>query len=49
MDIPLPLEQKDSPAWHSHILNERERRVEEGKEAYLDWEEAKKQLRNRHS
>lgn len=36
----------ESPAWHGEVLREREQRVEEGKEAYVDWETAKKDLRN---
>jgi hypothetical protein len=37
----------DSPAWHGDVLREREKRVEEGKEPYIDWETAKKELRDR--
>lgn len=37
----------DSPAWHGDVLREREKRVEEGKESYIDWETAKKELRDR--
>lgn len=35
----------ESPAWHGDVLREREKRVEEGKEVYVDWEAAKKDLR----
>jgi hypothetical protein len=34
-----------SPDWHEDILNEREKRFREGKDRLLDWEQAKKELR----
>ena len=37
----------DSPAWHADVLREREKRVREGQESYVDWETAKKELRDR--
>lgn len=37
-----------SPDWHYDVLLLREKRVREGKEVYKDWEEAKKELHNRH-
>jgi hypothetical protein len=33
------------PAWHAHELEETERQVEEGKEHFEDWSEAKRRLR----
>jgi hypothetical protein len=39
--------QFESPAWHRTILEERERRVKAGEEGFVDWETAKKQLRDR--
>lgn len=33
------------PHWHAGVLAERERRLQAGEEAVLDWEEAKRQLR----
>lgn len=33
------------PGWHEQLLIERERRLAEGKEKVLDWEEAKTQIR----
>jgi len=33
------------PAWHAEILEERERRLAAGDEKVLDWEEAKRRLR----
>ena len=38
----------ESPAWHADILRERQQRVAEGKETFVNWEEAKRQLRERH-
>ena len=35
------------PAWHAQALRETEQRVAEGKEVALDWETAKKELRER--
>jgi hypothetical protein len=33
-----------SPAWHGEALAETERRLAEGKEEVIEWEQAKKQL-----
>ncbi len=38
----------ESPDWHADVLREREQRIAEGKEAFIDWDEAKRQLRERH-
>ena len=35
----------EPPAWHADELEETERRVEEGKEQFEDWNEAKRRLR----
>jgi len=40
-------EELESPAWHEQVLREREERVKSGKEKFLDWEVAKKQLRDK--
>jgi hypothetical protein len=37
----------ESPAWHGKVLRERVARVKQGKESFMDWEKAKKQLRSR--
>ena len=34
-----------SPEWHGEILAERDRLTASGEEAFIDWEIAKKQLR----
>jgi len=36
----------ESPAWHEKVIQETERRFAEGKERILDWQTAKKELRN---
>ena len=38
-----------SPLWHKQVLKERDERYKSGKESPVDWETAKKQLRNRRS
>jgi hypothetical protein len=37
----------ESPAWHGEVLREREQGVAAGKETYMDWDTAKKELRDR--
>lgn len=34
-----------SPQWHGEVLAERDRLIESGEETFIDWETAKKQLR----
>lgn len=33
------------PQWHKDILDERERLIAEGKAQFIDWEDAKKQIK----
>ena len=33
------------PQWHKEILDERERLLAEGKAQFIDWEEAKEQIK----
>ncbi len=35
-----------SPDWHKDILEDREKRLKEGNEEILDWEESKQQLKD---
>ena len=37
----------ESPAWHLEVLQEREQRLKTGEETPIDWETAKKELRDR--
>ena len=36
----------ESPEWHKQALKETESRLSQGKEEVIDWEDAKRQLRN---
>jgi putative addiction module component (TIGR02574 family) len=46
-DLTRDEEQLESPAWHAEVLRQRAARVKQGKESFLGWETAKRQLRNR--
>ena len=46
-DLSRNADQFESPAWHGEILRERQKRVEEGQETYVDWEAAKVGMRKR--
>jgi hypothetical protein len=35
----------EAPQWHKDTLDERERLVAEGKAQFIDWEEAKEQIK----
>jgi hypothetical protein len=35
-----------SPSWHEDVLKEREQRIKEGKDKFVDWDQAKKDLRD---
>jgi hypothetical protein len=48
VDLTRNSESFESPAWHADVLRERDQRVAEGQENYIDWDEAKRQLRERH-
>jgi hypothetical protein len=38
-----------SPAWHEEVLAERERQLEAGEASFMDWEQAKADIRKRVS
>jgi hypothetical protein len=46
-DLSRDEEQFESPGWHGEVLRDRARRVKQGKESFMDWETAKRQLRDR--
>lgn len=46
-DLSVPEDTYESPTWHVEELERRAKLVEEGKEAYISWEEAKRQLRDK--
>jgi hypothetical protein len=35
-----------SPSWHEDVLKEREQRIREGKDRFVDWDQAKRDLRD---
>ena len=45
-DLSRDEKQFESPAWHGDVLRERLEAVKSGKEAFMDWETAKKKLRD---
>jgi hypothetical protein len=44
-DISREEQNLEVPHWHKDILDERERLVAEGKAEFLEWEDAKRQIR----
>ena len=46
-DLSRHADAMELPAWHAQALRETEQRVAEGKEAAIDWETAKRALRER--
>jgi len=45
-DLSKRAESIPSPSWHNHILLERENGIKNGDEELVDWESAKKTIRN---
>ncbi len=45
-DLCKKAESLPSPAWHEQILSKREEKVKNGDEKFVDWQEAKKNIRN---
>ena len=35
-----------SPSWHQDIVKEREQRIREGKDKFVDWDQAKKDIQD---
>ena len=46
-DLSRDEQQIESPGWHGDVLRERMETVKRGSESFVDWETAKKQLRDR--
>ena len=44
-DISREEENLEFPEWHKAILDERERLLNEGKDQFVDWEDAKRQIK----
>ena len=36
-----------SPSWHKNILHEREKGIKNGDEKFIDWDKAKKHIRDK--
>lgn len=36
----------NSPAWHSEVLQQREEMLNDGTDTFIDWNDAKKDIRN---
>ena len=36
-----------SPSWHKNILHEREERIKDGDDEFVDWDKAKKHIRDK--
>ncbi len=48
-DLARTPEAIESPAWHKAILDERRQRITEGTSRFVDWEKAKRDIRNKLS
>ncbi len=46
-DLARSPESVESPAWHKEILEERRQKIAEGTAHFMDWETAKKEIRNK--
>jgi len=46
-DLSRNADRFESPAWHADVLRERDQRIAEGKEPSIEWEVAKRKLRER--
>lgn len=44
-DISREEQTLEVPQWHKDVLDERDRLIAEGKAQFIDWEDAKKQIR----
>jgi Putative addiction module component len=44
-DLSAQEEALEMPPWHQELLEEREKLVAEGKAHFLDWEDAKRQIK----
>jgi hypothetical protein len=47
VDLTRNQDSYESPAWHETVLKEREQRVKEGRATFIDWEQAKREIRDR--
>jgi len=47
IDLTQKGEEYLSPGWHNDILKIRQQKIQSGEEKYQDWEDTKKEIRNR--
>jgi len=45
-DLCQNAESLSSPDWHLELLRQREKKIKDKKEQFLDWDASKKQIRN---
>jgi hypothetical protein len=45
-DICRSIPDFSSPSWHGNVLKEREQKLIDGKEKFLDWEQAKEEIQD---
>ena len=48
-DLARSRESVESPTWHKDTLDERRRRIAEGKSRFIDWETTKAEIRKKLS
>jgi hypothetical protein len=48
-DLCEKAESLESPSWHKDILQERESMIQDGDDGFMDWESAKKNIRDKVS
>lgn len=48
-DLSSNAENMDSPEWHREVLKERQQQIESGQAKFIDWEQAKADIRKRVS
>ncbi|MCX7011897.1 MAG: addiction module protein [Candidatus Sumerlaeota bacterium] len=46
-DLCRGAEEIPSPAWHADVLRAREKRVKKGESRFVDWDDAKRSIRDR--
>jgi len=45
-DICRNVKEFASPKWHEEILKDREEKIKQGKDKFIDWEQAKRDIRD---
>lgn len=49
VDLTKDGDEIDSPEWHRDVLEERERQIKSGEAEFIDWEQAKSEIRQQIS